>query len=202
MRRLISQRAGDWLLSTKHPRLVASSAIALSMLTFGAYTLYITTAVVQSFGIAFGLASCLSYLTFLFILALWLQTTHSIDWKTLRPKSTGRETGLPGQTDFDRGLDQQIDSAADNALRNSDGVLGFAVMTAVFGIFFVSVHYVYHAPYYFGQLLFDSGKISHRISPPAKASAIITEPIRQSWIVCIMLVLNFACVGLLLDTIP
>ncbi len=201
MRRLISQRAGDWLLKTKNPRLVATSAIALSMLTFGTYTFYIMTALVQSFGVAFGLASCLSYLTFILILAIWLQTAHAVDWRTLSSNSTVRETGRPGQTDFDKGLDRQIDSATDNALRNSDGVIEFAVMTTVFGIVYISVHYVYHAPYYLGQLLFDSGKISHRIAPPAKTSAIITEPIRQSWIACFMLVLNFACVGLLLDTI-
>jgi hypothetical protein len=201
IRRLISQRAGDWLVISKHPRLLAGSAIVFSLITFAGSTFYFKTSGVKSFGLAFTLASCLSYASFLLILAYWIHSMCTLDWRLLRPKLSEHVSERPGETEFDRTMDHQLESAVDNAARNGEGVLEIAMLTALFGIIFVSIHYIYHAPYYLGQLLFDSGKISHRTAPKARFSALLVEPIRQSWMVCVVLIINFAFIGLLLDTL-
>jgi hypothetical protein len=201
MRCLLSQRAGDWLRQTRNPRLVAIAAISLSMLTFAAYAFCFFKFGIQSLGIVLSLSGCLAYLTFVAILAIWLYSVKEIAWQSLVQRSNDTSTGTPYSTEFDRQMDDQIDNAIRKASRDSENMIELMVFTAIFGIIFIATHFTYHSPYYLGQLLFDCGKIQHRISPPFHMISVICEPIRQSWLVCFVLVFNFGVIGVLLDNI-
>ena len=66
------------------------------------------------------------------------------------------------------------------------------------GILFMLTFWVYHAPWYLGELMVRTGRIQHRISAGSASDAWLVEPLRQSMWMAIGLQFHFVVLEQLL----
>lgn len=108
-------------------------------------------------------------------------------------------TQIPGESAFDNTLDESMDAAFRQAGHDARNVLGLLLAVGVLGFLFVSIHFVFHAPYFLGQLLVDGGKIRHRAMPIGKGLDAILLPFLQSWPIALILLLHYTVIGFVVD---
>jgi hypothetical protein len=201
MRTLLTRRTGDWLRRHNWPRFGAAIVLLMATMTAVVCWQSLVNAGLTSEGLRVALSFLAGYIAYLVCMALWLTRFVAMDSKCLLVGGVGGAitTQIPGESEFDDSLDTQMEIAFRQAGNDARNILGLVAAAAVLGAMFVAIHFVYHAPYYLGQLLVDGGKIRHRAMPSGTMLDGVTLPFLQSWPIAIALLFNCTVIGLVLD---
>lgn len=204
MRIVLTCRTGDWLMRQGWPRLEALTVLLVA--SFAAFACWssLADAGLQKQGFRIPLSCIAAYAAYLAAIALWIQRVSPVSAKSLLldgmagPIATQR----PDQTTIDQATDFASDSF-DHALdsQEPEGVLWICGTAAILGVLFVLAFFIYHAPYYLGQLLVDGGKIRHRSLPAGTPPSAIALPFLQSWPVALVLFVHYSMIGFALDAL-
>lgn len=197
MCQVLTQRTGDWLSHRTRPRTIALSALLLSMASAVGVSFQLHGIGLKNVVLQIVLGSVAGYAIYLLILGLWMRSFSAIDATALlnegsRPVRTGR----PGDTDFDKQLEWSAELAIGHAARDAHSLIAFTLLLNTLGLLFIGIHFIYHAPWYLGQLLVNGGKIRHRAAPKERAAAFLFLPFCQSWPVAVVAIIHSASVGL------
>jgi hypothetical protein len=201
MRSLLSRRAGDWLLCRRWPRMFAAFALMLPLLC--AYTCWNELPLV---GIHNGVARvpiCIiaAYAGYLCVMGLWLVRMAPMDAKSLLVNGAkDLKTPVPGDSQFDRSFDDAVDFQIEQANCRGEGFKAMFALAAL-GYVFIAIHFIYHAPWYLGQLMVDSGKVRHRSVKASGQVSWFSPTVRQSWVVAIALTVHYTFMAVALTTI-
>lgn len=194
MRKVLNQRAGDWLIARHWPRTTAIIGVVVVLLTVYICSTGLMWAGLQNMAGRLALSVISGYLVLLLYLGLWLLLVPLAPVKSLLIHSDHpNRTEVPGETEFDKKLNDSFDHAIRESTRNDD-TLGRLVTVALLGGLFVGFHFVFHAPWYLGGLMVDVGKIQHR-SIPSGQNSVFVALLRRSWPLAVLLVVHYAMIG-------
>lgn len=201
MRVVLTRRAGDWLRLQEWPRLYAAVILLICGFTAVVCWLRLTEAGWNVEWQRVGMSCLGAYVIYLGCLAVWFLRFAPMTSQELLAGGFEDEivTPVPGESEFDDSLETQIDTAAREAAHDVRSVLGLFVAAAVLGAVFVSAYFIYHAPYFMGQLLVDGGKIRHRSVSRGTPLDPIVLPFLQSWPVAVALIMHYTLIGLAWD---
>jgi hypothetical protein len=201
IRILLTRRTGDWLRRHNWPRFGAAIVLLMAAMTAIVCWRSLVDAGLKSEGLRVALSFLAGYAAYLVCISLWLTRFAAMDPKSLFVGGVGEAitTQIPGESEFDDSLDSQMDIAFRQASFDARNIMGLFAAVAVLGAMFVAIHFVYHAPYYLGQLLVDGGKIRHRAMPAGTMLDGVVLPFLQSWPVAVALLLHCTVIGLVLD---
>jgi hypothetical protein len=202
MCRTLTQRAGDWLQCKYWPRTTALIVLGMSVACLYFSSLLAFACGVEYLPLRFAISTFCGYLMYLLLLGLWMRVFTSIEAKDLLIKeATLKSTDVAGESEFDERLNNVAQEALRESTRRAENLVGFVVILCLFGVFFISCHFVYHAPWYLAQLLVQSGKIRHRAVPTGSMFDSLVLPLWQSWPAAILLLLHSASLGLAIKII-
>ncbi|MFZ5831669.1 MAG: hypothetical protein ACOY3P_16405 [Planctomycetota bacterium] len=201
MRILLTRRTGDWLKLQERPRLSAAVVLLIACLVAVLCWRGVAVAGVRSEGLRLAVSCVAAYAAYLAGVATWFARFSPVELKSLLAGGTGGAiaTQVPGESEFDDALDTSMDTAFREAGNQARNVLGMLLAVAVLGSLFVSIHFIFHAPYYLGQLLVDGGKIRHRAMSTGNDLDAIVLPFLQSWPIALVLLLHYMMIGFVVD---
>lgn len=201
MRILLSRRAGDWLLAHGSPRITALLGIVVGMLAAYACSMGLLSLGLQNMAGRFALNTIAGYIAFLLYLGWWLHSISPMPAKSLLIGTDRRiRTEVPGDTEFDTALEDSYDREINQLQPEAENVLAFVLGVGLMGLVYVSFHLMFHAPWYLGKLMVDTGKIQHGSAPTGSGLDVLVLPLRRSWPIAFLLVIHFAALGAVLQS--
>lgn len=193
---LLTQRAGDWLSQIAWPRTTMTCSLLLALASSMGGFFAVHALGIENLALRFLAGAASGYFTYLLFYSLWLLQFSAKEAKALVLHGADTiRTKPPGESAFDESLNEIADRHVGQALREGEGMLGILVLTGILGFFFIACHAIYHAPWYLGQLLVQSGKIRHAAAPRGGNWDFMYLPLWQSWPVGLLVVVHSAVVG-------
>jgi hypothetical protein len=160
----------------------------MAILATGASVAFLLSFNVRNLGIYFAVGFLCGYAAHELCRGLWLLRQHPIDRGDLLSDGIKHVAPrVPGETEFDRWLNDQAPEIVNQSANQSHNLLGFMIVLGVLGLSFIVLYDIYHAPWYFAKLLVDSGKVRHRVTSADARLGLLFLPVRQTWAIALVL---------------
>lgn len=197
MQKTLTGRAGDWLSRNSRPRLLVLGSYGLAALVAYRSSVSLVSLGLSSVTTRFSVCFLIAYVTYAFIIAIWLLRMPTIGQQTLMQDAPGEiETRSPSDG-CPEWLEQVVDGARASIQRDSRSILVLVMGLAILGVVFLLSHWMVYARWYLGELLVLAGKVQHRSARQVAHDAWVTAPFRQSFWMAFGLLLHFTLIGTL-----